>query len=71
MGRALWAKQVQGWLGHHAASFTLDTYTHLLSDDLVAAPFFDAITASRGAIEAATRPTETGRDGDDALAAGS
>ena len=25
-------KQVQRWLGHHAASFTLDTYTHLLDD---------------------------------------
>jgi integrase len=28
------AKQVQGWLGHHSAAFTLDTYIHLLSDDL-------------------------------------
>jgi len=28
------AKQVQRWLGHHSASFTLDTYVHLLSDDL-------------------------------------
>ncbi len=28
------AKQVQRWLGHHSASFTLDTYIHLLSDDL-------------------------------------
>jgi integrase len=26
--------QVQKWLGHHAASFTLDTYVHLLEDDL-------------------------------------
>ena len=26
------AKQVQRWLGHHAASFTLDRYTHLLDD---------------------------------------
>jgi len=26
------AKQVQRWLGHHAASFTLDTYAHLLDD---------------------------------------
>jgi integrase len=25
-------KQVQRWLGHHSASFTLDTYTHLLDD---------------------------------------
>jgi integrase len=26
--------QVQRWLGHHSASFTLDTYVHLLDDDL-------------------------------------
>jgi hypothetical protein len=26
--------QVQRWLGHHKASFTLDTYVHLLSGDL-------------------------------------
>jgi len=40
------AKQVQGWLGHHAASFTIDTYIHLLPDDLVPATFFDALTAT-------------------------
>ncbi len=28
------AKQVQRWLGHHSPSFTLDTYVHLLDDDL-------------------------------------
>lgn len=28
------AKQVQRWLGHHSASFTLDTYVHLLSAEL-------------------------------------
>jgi integrase len=26
--------QVQRWLGHHSASFTLDTYVHLLDNDL-------------------------------------
>ena len=26
--------QVQRWLGHHSASFTLDTYVHLLEDNL-------------------------------------
>jgi integrase len=26
--------QVQRWLGHHAPSFTLDTYVHLLEDDI-------------------------------------
>jgi integrase len=28
------AKQVQHWLGHHSASFTLDTYVHLLGGEL-------------------------------------
>jgi len=28
------AKQVQRWLGHHSPSFTLDTYVHLLDDEL-------------------------------------
>jgi integrase len=28
------AKQVQRWLGHHSAAFTLETYIHLLSDEL-------------------------------------
>ena len=28
------AVQVQRWLGHHSASFTLDTYVHLLEEDL-------------------------------------
>ena len=40
------AKQVQGWLGHHAASFTIDTYIHLLDDDLPDASFLDGLTAS-------------------------
>lgn len=28
------AKQIQRWLGHHRASFTLDTYVHLLDEEL-------------------------------------
>jgi integrase len=32
--RGLNAKQVQIWMGHHSPAFTLDTYVHLLSDDL-------------------------------------
>jgi hypothetical protein len=28
------AVQVQHWLDHHSASFTLDTYVHLLDGDL-------------------------------------
>jgi integrase len=32
------AKEVQGWLGHHSAAFTLATYVHLLPDDLAEPP---------------------------------
>jgi len=32
--RGLNVKQVQRWLGHHSASFTLDTYVHLLEEAL-------------------------------------
>lgn len=35
-------KQVQRWLGHAKASFTLDTYVHLVDDELGDASFFDA-----------------------------
>jgi integrase len=28
------AKQVQVWLGHHSAAFTLETYVHLLDGDI-------------------------------------
>jgi integrase len=28
------AKQVQVWLGHHSAAFTLATYVHLLDGDI-------------------------------------
>jgi hypothetical protein len=28
------ARQVQHWLGHHSAAFTLATYVHLLDGDL-------------------------------------
>ena len=26
--------RLQRWMGHHSAAFTLDTYGHLLGDDL-------------------------------------
>jgi integrase len=49
-------KQVQAWLGHHAASFTLDVYIHLLDDDLPdPSPVFEALTS-------AARAAETARD---------
>jgi integrase len=40
--------QVQRWLGHHSASFTLDTYVHLLDTDL-GEPLHAAGTAHAGA----------------------
>lgn len=39
--RGLNAKQVQTWLGHHSAAFTLSTYVHMLSDELPDADFWD------------------------------
>ena len=42
--RAGWnAAQVQRHLGHHKASFTLDTYIHLLDEDVPEPTFFDAL----------------------------
>jgi integrase len=53
------AKQVQVWLGHHSPAFTLDTYVHLLPEDLPEPSFFDAIT---GGNTGATGSPENGRD---------
>jgi integrase len=39
------AVQVQRWLGHHKPSFTLDTYVHLLDEDVPEPTFFDALAA--------------------------
>jgi integrase len=39
------AVQVQGWLGHHAPSFTQDTYMHSLDDGLGDADFLDDTVA--------------------------
>jgi integrase len=47
-------KQVQKWLGHAKASFTLDTYVHLMDDGVGSADFMDQ-WASPGAIAGATR----------------
>jgi site-specific recombinase XerC len=49
-------KQVQAWLGHHSAAYTLATYVHLMDDGAGDADFLDAILAdalSRAAREAA------------------
>ena len=37
------AKQVQMWMGHHKPSFTIDTYVHLLDEDVPEPTFFDAL----------------------------
>ncbi len=53
------AKQVQQWLGHHAASFTLDTYTHLLDGGLGEGISLDAELARRPqAIQAGDPPSK-------------
>ena len=44
--RGLNAKQVQIWMGHHSPAFTLDTYVHLLSDDLPDPDSFEVSSAS-------------------------
>jgi integrase len=44
------AVQVQRWLGHHKPSFTLDTYVHLLGEDVPEPAFFDQLA---GALPAA------------------
>jgi integrase len=55
-------KQVQAWLGHYSAAFTLATYVHLLPDDLPEPTFFDAITGAAGVSSVSARPAENGRD---------
>jgi integrase len=49
--------QVQRWLGHHSAAFTLSTYAHLMNDDLGDALEVDALEAeiaSNGSLTSAT-----------------
>lgn len=57
---------VPRWLGHHKASFTLDTYAHLLPGDLPDEP--PAVEGNARATRGQpTRPTETTRSPRDAL----
>lgn len=67
------AKQVQRWLGHHSASFTLDTYIHLMRDDLAeplsrsselapVEPSGALAISDEVATEVAPEPTELGRN---------
>jgi hypothetical protein len=49
--------QVQRWLGHHSAAFTIDRYVHLLADDLGSAISLEDELADAGGKEVATDPT--------------
>lgn len=58
--RAGWnAAQVQRHLGHHKASFTLDTYIHLLEEDVPEPTFFDELEVGHAR---ATQAAETSRN---------
>ena len=46
------AKQVQRWLGHHSAAFTLDTYVHLLEDQLGEPLELHALERASGGVRA-------------------
>lgn len=50
----------QRWLGHHKPSFTLDTYVHLLPEDVPEPTFFDALAGSgdKSADYTPANPTE-------------
>lgn len=56
-------KQVQRWLGHHAASFTLDTYAHLLDEGVGGALDLHAELARHGAAapSSSSSSSEAGR----------
>jgi hypothetical protein len=43
--------QVQRFLGHHKPSFTLDTYVHLLDEDIPEPPIMGAKEGNAGATE--------------------
>ena len=57
---------MQRWLGHHKASFTLDTYIHLLNEDVPQPAFFDTMKGTAQPEEMgngrATQGPETGRE---------
>ena len=65
-------KQVQEWLGHHSATFTLATYVHLMDDGLGDADAMDdALTTTRrlaGGTPGVHTDTETDRNAEPAEA---
>jgi integrase len=48
-------KQIQHWLGHHSAAYTLSSYVHLMDDGAGDADFLDAVIA-----DALTRAARAG-----------
>jgi hypothetical protein len=52
------AKQVQVWLGHHSAAFTLATYVHLLPEDLPEPDFLDDLLLLGSSSEATGSSSE-------------
>ena len=63
------AKQVQRWLGHHSAAFTLDTYIHLLDDGVGAPLDIDVELGGRSVNTVATSHAESDQNLDDELEA--
>src|SRR6185503_18678016 len=61
------AVQVQRWLGHHSAAFTLATYVHLLGDN-VGDPL-DLSIELEGGNRVATQATKTDQNADALIAA--
>lgn len=53
-------KQVQRWLGHHKASFTLDRYVHLMGDEIGEPISLPVAGARRGTQGARKGPETTG-----------
>jgi integrase len=66
-------KQVQEWLGHHSATFTLATYVHLMDDGLGDAGAVDAAMAKARRLAGGTpgvhTEAENGRNDDGTEAA--
>jgi integrase len=56
-------KQVQVWMGHHSAAFTMTTYAHLLPDDLPDGDVLDRFVSDPGVTRVSPQATETDRNG--------
>lgn len=63
------AKQVQRWLGHHSAAFTLDTYIHLLDGDVDEPLDLDVELTAAGVNKVTTSHTESDQNLDAELEA--